>query len=1025
MNRSNLTKLLILLLSTALLFTLIPAAVSADGEDPGNGESGEEIDEEEVYHQQIIERAQTLYYHLGSQYGSYESFIRLTGRDIESYEDSLRQAQWYSSAVDTIVSYSEVLGNVLVCALQYDAEGIAEAAASAVLDELTAGVFPKLSADQFIYSQAKSGRDMISLSKLYDFWDLFKTGQEPTFEEAVDFILTIQNNKVGFAALKMGKAYYMNQLSQSPWKYAGKIAFDVLVSQLLGAVAPDADMPTEFVEGFLFDILEDDLITLGNTTNNSFILQWKDDIAEIEAETRNLLRLDRYDPRLYPEHTVFFDPNGGWIGRESMTVHETLAYGSMPRPYLFGYGFDGWFDDPDGGRKYNNWDKYELETDQTLYAHWTVLELDHGTCGEELEWTVWGSGLLEIAGTGAMTEAPWREDWSQFICDVLLPEGLTEICDYAFDGMSELTDIQLPSTILRLGDYAFQDSGLLSLTLPEGLTYVGSGLLAGNEGVKEITFPASVTETGYASSYLNTRSRAGVVVIITEGNLKYGVLTHSAVERVTFQSGVTKVWDGVCSNAAELNSVSLPNTVTEIGSHSFAGCPKLKTIRIPDSVTVIGDGAFGMEEYVTAVAPRSRGVSFSEEPTLIGEESGLESLTLPAHLQVLGTGILMGNKDVTTLSIPGTVTTASCVTWMSAVETVTIQEGMTVIPEGMFMYGSALREITLPAGLLEIGDYAFTDTGLQSLELPEGLQKIGIMILAGNSGVTEIAIPATVTTMVSDFSYSWMPMTAFSSSGVTRLEFAEGVVSVPDYACYGMDSLSSLILPSSMLNIGREAFYNCYYLYELNWHPQDFPTIGEYAFRNTGMPYMLLVPDQITLSYADAEGPDLAPYLIPDGYDSAYQDVMSYGGFQWVIEDEGVLRGTEDGRLLIFGTGTTKVTCGLPYNSSARTFTVSVSGEGLDILQLPDDLTEIGDEAFAGVEAQIIELPDGIGKIGSGAFRNCGQLVRINMPDSVIEIAGDAFENCPNVTLFCESENDAWQWAQDHGVNTMVAKFQH
>ena len=1015
MSKSFISKLLIILLSAVLIVSVLPAAALASSEDL-ESEGGEEIDEEAVYQQQIIERAQTLYYHLCSQHESFESYIRLTGRDIESYEDSLRHAQWYSSAVETIMSYSEVLGNVLVCLVESDYQGVVEAAASAAVNQITEGVFPKLSADQFIYSQAKSGRKLISLQKLYDFWEIFTSGEELIYDEAFQFILAVQTNKLGFAALKMGKAYYMDQLSQSPWKYAGKIAFDVLVSQVLGKVVPDANESLSFMEEFLYDILEDDLIALAHQTNNPFIQDWQEEIAEIEAESRRLLRLDRTDPRLYPEHTVYFDPNGGWVSQESMTVHETLPYGNMPRPVLFGYGFDGWFDDPEGGKQYTYWDPYELEEDQTLYAHWTLLKLAHGTCGEDLEWAVWGNGLLEITGTGAMTEAPWLEDWSEFISDVLLPDGLTEICNYAFDGMTEMTDIVLPTSLRRLGDYAFQNSGLLSLSLPEGLQYVGCGLLKGNTGVKTLAFPASVTETGYASSYIVTR--AEVVVIISERNLKHGVLTQSAVEQVIFRSGVTKIWDGVCSNAPELSSVSIPSTVTEIGIHSFAGCPKLKSLQIPDSVLTIDHGAFGMEEYTTGVAPRS--IDFSAEPTLIGEASGLESLTLPAHLRTLESGILMGNTKVTTLTIPATVTDASAVTRMSAVAEVTVQEGMTVLPEGIFMYGSALRQISLPAGLLEIGDYAFADTGLESLELPDSLQKIGLMILAGNSGVTEIVIPAGVTSMVYDLTDSWYPMTAFSNSSVSRLEFAEGATSVPQYACYGLSSLNTLTLPSSVKNIGKEAFRNSS-LYILNYHPADFPVIGESAFRNTSLPYMLLIPDQIILSYADTEGPDLKPYLIPDSYENtAYQDVMSNGGFRWNIDNEEILRGTEDGRLVIWGTGTTELTCTLATWYTTDKFTVTVSSDDLRILHLPAGLKEIGEEAFSGLNVQIVELPAELQRIGIGAFRNCPQLVRVNMPDQVNEIAPDAFSACPNVTLFCESDNTAYGWAQNNNVQAVI-----
>jgi hypothetical protein len=67
-----------------------------------------------------------------------------------------------------------------------------------------------------------------------------------------------------------------------------------------------------------------------------------------------------------------------------------------------------------------------------------------------------------------------------------------------------------------------------------------------------------------------------------------------------------------------------------------------------------------------------------------------------------------------------------------------------------------------------------------------------------------------------------------------------------------------------------------------------------------------------------------------------------------------------------------------PYQTEAR-------------LVLPDDLQEIGEEAFAGVSAETVIIPNGTTKIGKRAFAN-SEVLRVVIPASVTEISGDAFE---------------------------------
>lgn len=84
---------------------------------------------------------------------------------------------------------------------------------------------------------------------------------------------------------------------------------------------------------------------------------------------------------------------------------------------------------------------------------------------------------------------------------------------------------------------------------------------------------------------------------------------------------------------------------------------------------------------------------------------------------------------------------------------------------------------------------------------------------------------------------------------------------------------------------------------------------------------------------------------------------------------------------------------------------------------LPDNLTDIRSEAFAGTVISDIQLPDGCKSIGARAFAYSGlELIRI--PDIVVSIASDAFDGCRALTICCAADSYAAGYAAEHGIRT-------
>ncbi len=72
--------------------------------------------------------------------------------------------------------------------------------------------------------------------------------------------------------------------------------------------------------------------------------------------------------------------------------------------------------------------------------------------------------------------------------------------------------------------------------------------------------------------------------------------------------------------------------------------------------------------------------------------------------------------------------------------------------------------------------------------------------------------------------------------------------------------------------------------------------------------------------------------------------------------------------------------------------------DGLKVLRLPDSLTAIEEEAFAGSDGEAVIIPEGCTSIGPRAFADCGKLVYVRIPEGAT-VAGSAFEGSENAVI--------------------------
>ena len=233
----------------------------------------------------------------------------------------------------------------------------------------------------------------------------------------------------------------------------------------------------------------------------------------------------------------------------------------------------------------------------------------------------------------------------------------------------------------------------------------------------------------------------------------------------------------------------------------------------------------------------------------------------------------------------------------------------------------------------------------------------------------------------------------------------EGTRIICDCAFSGCDSLSEIVIPSSVTSIGYSAFFGCDSLSEIVI-PSSVTSIGKGAFSSCDSLSEIVIPSSVTSigDHAFSGCDSLSEIVIPSGVTSIGNYAFSgCSSLKYIYIPKSVIG--LNGNPFVEWKG--KLECLSPnfvyeddilFNKD-KSRIISFRNQNIESYVIPSSVTSIGKGAFTGCYSlSEIVIPSSVTSIGDGAFSFCRSLSEIVIPSSVTSIGDWAFSNCDSLS---------------------------
>ncbi len=318
----------------------------------------------------------------------------------------------------------------------------------------------------------------------------------------------------------------------------------------------------------------------------------------------------------------------------------------------------------------------------------------------------------------------------------------------------------------------------------------------------EVTLDSGVSGRAAIDKYIEgvLRIPASIDGYPVTGIGDYGFYECTKLTQVTIPDSVRTISDNAFGGCLALQTVTIGRNVTAIGNGAFYQCGALTRVVIPDSVLTIDIDAFAQCGSLASV-------TLGNSVTSIGSWAfngcrALTAVTIPNSVTELASWAFQDCSSLATVKLGNRIETINQGTfYQCGVESIIIPDNVTTLKKKAFELCTALTSVTLGRGVTNISEEVFSScSSLTSVKFNSDITDIEYAAFYECSSLAGIAIPGSVKTIGKYAFYGCTKLVAFT--------IGENVTSIGDYA-FTRTKLSSVIIPDSVTEVGREAFAYC------------------------------------------------------------------------------------------------------------------------------------------------------------------------------------------------------------------------
>lgn len=412
---------------------------------------------------------------------------------------------------------------------------------------------------------------------------------------------------------------------------------------------------------------------------------------------------------------------------------------------------------------------------------------------------------------------------------VMIPACVTEIHSAAFDGCSSLEEVKFAngSKLKDVLTFAFRDcTSLKSISLPSSVKTIGNQAFSGCTSLETVEYDEDKITSFGTCVFENCSSLESVTVpgvVTTIGSKDFVGCT--SLEDVIMCDGVTKVENDAFRNSP-VNSLSLPNTLREIGDYAFYSNALTGKLVIPEGVEKIGALTFAATQFFRVEG----GITELELPSSLASigalaffSAKLSTLDIPKNVKSIGVGAFL-NSAPTAVTLPDSFIIGTDIPkeWIKSnadikkltEEEIVLFDGWSdemtwSIPsanvddydeysQGMIKYVlNSAKNLTIRSGLLK-KDAIENNDNLENIVLGDGVE-----IEAGALDNTKwYSEQPDGVVYIGNVVYGCKGTLPFP----TTLTIKEGTTKIAEMAFFGQINVTALELPKSLKQIGRFTF---------------------------------------------------------------------------------------------------------------------------------------------------------------------------------------------------------------------------